>query len=343
MRIKKQEEKIKNKINNWFYDHHKAKTLVEWVLIFIVSTISSLIFAFGFNCFMDVTGHPDSPNIVAGGVSGIAQVLVLFFELCGWKINDTHLAYSIIYFLINVPLMLLAFFKIGKRFAIFTGINVIEVSLFIKLLSVSSIPAFGQVFEFVTKYGGGLIGRALFGGLCIGLSSALAFYVDISTGGVDILATYIGNKKNAMVGKYSTALNSVTLTCYSLLSMALANWNQTEVAYVIARAFYSLLYFFTCSLVIDKIHLRNKKVKLEIISMNSDIASVLIEAFPHGATIVEGKGVYSGTTRYVITMVVSSGEVKPLINLVRKNDPSAFVEVTPLTQVYGRFHTKPIK
>ncbi len=351
MHIKQEEEKIKTSVNNWLYDHTKVKNGLEWSWILIVSTISAFFFAFGFNCFMDVSGHvvvvdgaaTPAPNIVSGGVSGISQVLVLFFELCGWKITDTHLAYSIIYFAINIPLLLLSYFKIGKRFAIFTGINVAEVSLFIKLLSVSSVPAFGEVFNFVTTYGGGLIGRALFGGICIGLSSALAFSVDISAGGIDVIATTIAIKKNTMVGKYSAALNAVTLTCYTLLSMALMKWDSMEIAHDIARAFYSLLYLFTCSLVVDKIHLRNKKVKLEIISSSKEIASVLIESFPHGATIVEGKGAYSGTTRYVVTMVVSNSEVKPLINLVRKEDPSAFVETMPMTQVYGRFHTKPIK
>ncbi len=352
MHLKDEEIKVRGKIKNWLYDHVAVKTGLEYFWMLLVSTLSAFVFAFGFNCFMDVSGHliADSsgnlnpaPNIVSGGISGVSQVLVLFFELCGWKISDTHLAYSIIYFVVNVPLLILAYTKIGKRFAIFSLINVAETSLFIRLFSVSSVPAFGEVFEFVTMYGGGLIGRVLFGGICIGLSSALAFSIDISTGGVDIIATYIATKKGTMVGIYSVIVNSVTLICYTLLSMRLSNWESTEVAHDIARAFYSLLYLFTASLVIDKIHLRNKKVKLEIVSSNKDIASVLVEAFPHGATIVEGKGVYSGSTRYVITMVVSNDEVKALVDLIKKEDPSAFIELSPLSQVYGRFHVKPIK
>lgn len=345
MRIKNEEEKLKAKIKNWLYDHIAVKTGLEWFKILIVSTISALFFAFGFNCFMDVSGQStiNAPSIVSGGISGVSQVFVLFFELCGWKIQDTHLAVSIMYFAFNAPLFVLAFFKIGKRFAIFTAINVAEVSLFIKLLNVSSVPAFGVVFNFVTENGGGLLGRALFGGICIGLSSALAFFVDISAGGIDVIATAIAIKKNTLVGKYSALLNGITLTCYTLLSMALANWEMAEVGSALARAFYSLLYLLTCSLVVDKIHLRNKKVKIEIVSSNKETASLLIEAFPHGATMVDAKGVFSGKSRYVITMVVSNSEVKPLINLIRKEDPTAFVQVIPLIQVYGRFHIQPIK
>lgn len=351
MRIKTEEQKIKSRVKNWLYDHTGVKITLEWAWILLISTISAFVFAFGFNCFMDVSGHTimengvavTAPNIVSGGISGVSQTLVLFFELCGWKIEDTHLAYSILYFAINVPIMILAFLKIGKRFAIGTAINVLEVSLFLKIFSVDAIPAFGEVFNFVTQNGGGLLGRALFGGLCIGLSSALAFYADISAGGIDVIAMFISIRKGTLVGKYSGTLNAITLFFYTILSMALAGFKNVDVAHALARAFYSLLYLFTCSLVIDKIHLRNKKVKVEIVSSRHDLGNVLIESFPHGATIVNGEGVFSSQTRYVITMVVSYSEVKPLIALVRREDASAFVQVIPLAQVFGRFHTKPIK
>ncbi len=351
MKIKEKEEKYVNKTKKWFYDHPACKTGFEWAWIFFVSTISALIFAFGFNCFMDVTGHTvvidgvktDAPSIVSGGMSGVSQTIVLFFKLCGWVIQDTHLAISILYFLLNIPLLILAFLKIGKRFAIFTAINCLEVSLFINLISVERIPAFGVVFEFVTSYGGGMIGRALFGGLCIGLSSALAFLVDISSGGIDIIATYISLKKGTLVGKYSVILNGVTLTCYTLISIALAKFDTVEVGHNIARAFYTLLYLFTSSLVIDRIHLRNKKVKIEIVTNNSELGDVLVDSFPHGATRIKAEGVYSNKPNYIITMVVSNNEVRPLTNLIKKQEPSAFVQVIPLSQVYGRFHMKPIK
>ena len=63
----------------------------------------------------------------------------------------------------------------------------------------------------------------------------------------------------------------------------------------------------------------------------------------HGATMVTGIGVYTGKERYIFTMVVSSSEVNALLKLVKKEDPSAFVQVIDLAQVYGRFFVKPVK
>jgi uncharacterized membrane-anchored protein YitT (DUF2179 family) len=339
MSLKQKFQAFKMKADNWLYDHMALKNGLNWTGIFLVSTLSALCFAFGFNVFMDIS---ETDKIVSGGVSGIGQVVVLFFELCGWKIEDTHLAYSIIYFLINIPLILLAWFKIGKRFSIFTLINVAEVSLFIKLLTPSYIPLFSLMSDFVSNQGG-LLARALFAGVTTGLSSALAYRVDISAGGIDVIAYYVGLKKHTLVGKYSVIVNSITLVCFTLLTCALAGWATSPVAESFSRAFYSVVYMFTGMLVVDNINVRNKKVKIEIITTRKDLGAVLIDSIPHGATILKGQGVYTGEDKYIITIVISYYEIKQVVDLVKKEDDKAFVQVVPLAQVYGRFYMKPVK
>jgi uncharacterized membrane-anchored protein YitT (DUF2179 family) len=346
MNIIKQISSAKVKTKNWLYDHMWVKNGLDWFWIFLVSTVSALCFAFGFNVFLDpgisVSGTAIT-KIVSGGVSGISQTLVLFFRLCGWDIQDEHLAYSIMYFVINIPLILLAWFGIGKRFSIFTLINVGEVSLFIKLLSAQYIPGMATIATFVVTQGGGLLARALFAGVMTGLSSALAYRVDISAGGIDVLAYYIALKKNTLVGKYSVILNSVTLACFTLLTCVLANWDSEKTADAFSLVFYTIIYMFVAMLVVDNINVRNKKVKVEIITNRKDLGSVLIDTIPHGATLVQGEGVFTGQAKYIITIVVSYYEVDEVVKLVRKEDEHAFVQVIPLRQVYGRFFMKPVK
>ena len=339
--------RVKTQVNNWLYDHMAVKVGLDWIGILIVSTLSAAVFAFGFNTFMDIkVGVGDAlveDRIVSGGVSGIGQVLVLIFQLCGWNITDVHLAYSIIYFVVNVPLFLLAWFGIGKRFATFTLINVLEVSLFLKVLTVDTIPGIQLISDFVETSGGGLLARALFAGITTGLSSALAFRVDISAGGIDIIAYYVGLRKNTLVGKYSLIVNACTLFLFTLLSCVKLGWGASSVAEELARVFYSIVYMFVAMLVVDNINMRNKKVKVEIITTRKDLGSVLIDSIPHGATLVQGEGVYTGAAKYIITIVVSYYEVKTVVGLVQKEDKGAFVQVIPLTQVYGRFFMKPVK
>jgi uncharacterized membrane-anchored protein YitT (DUF2179 family) len=349
-------EKIKSREKDWMLDHPVAKASLGYLWTFIVSTISALFFAFGFNAFMDL-GQNVTVNgqyavkLVAGGVSGVSQVLTLIFELCGWRGIDEHLAYSIMYFVINIPLILLAWVGIGKRFTIFTLINVIEVSVFIKLITIEHIPPLQEVAQFVSE-NGALLARALFAGVCTGLSSALAFKVDISAGGIDILAYYIALKKNTLVGKYSVMLNSVTVVLFAIFSAAygspnsnpvIAGWDSTYTADCFSRTFYSALYMLVGMFVVDTINVRNKKMKVEVVTSNADLGNLLIAVMPHGATMVTGKGVYTGKERYIFTMVCSSYEVNDLVKLIRKEDPASFVQVVQLSQVYGRFFMKPVK
>ena len=315
--------------------------------IFLVCTLSALIFAIGFNMFMDpgfsIEGSHVMDHIVSGGVSGMGQVVVLFCEVLGWKNIDASLAYSILYFVINVPVLLLAFFKIGKKFAIFTLINVGEVSLFMGLLNPSIVELMKTMSEFIATNGGGFLGRAIFGGVCTGLSTALAFKVDISTGGVDIIAFYVGLKKRTTVGKYSAFINAITITSFTLLECINNGFVIGEVAQSLSKVFFSGVYLLMVMLVIDTINVRNKKLKIEVVTERLELGKDLISAVPHAATLIKGEGVYSGKERYIFTMVVSSYELKNVIHFIKKKDPMSFVEVTPLSQVYGRFYTKPVK
>ena len=96
-------------------------------------------------------------------------------------------------------------------------------------------------------------------------------------------------------------------------------------------------------MIVDLINVRNKKVQIQIISSFKQMSSYLLANIPHGATIVQGKGAFSGEDREIIYMTVSSLEVKDVIRTIKQIDPNSFVSVTQLQQVYGRFFQKPVK
>ena len=95
--------------------------------------------------------------------------------------------------------------------------------------------------------------------------------------------------------------------------------------------------------IIDAINLRNKKVSLQIITSKEHMPEIIIANFPHSATVVKGKGAYSGTEKTLIWMVVSSGEVKKVVAVAKKIDDHVFITATPLKQVYGNFFIKPLE
>lgn len=334
---------------DWMLDHPVLKFTLENLWALLVCTISAFIFAFGFKLFMNPGLEVDGKmleTIVSGGASGISQVIVLICKVCGWRTINESLALSILYFVVNIPIMALAFIGIGRRFAIYTIINIVEVSLFTALIDPTNVELFAEIARFVS-INATLLGRVLFAGICTGLSSSLVYLIDASGGGVDIIAFYIGLKRKTLVGKYSLYANSITLCCFTVfdcINLLQSSSNPTsDVAVVISKVFFSILYMVIVTLVVDTVNNKNQKIKVEVVTDNPNFGKELVVAMPHACTETTATGVFSGKNKYVFTMVVLRYELKDMISFIKEIDPSAFVQVVPLESIYGRFHTKSVR
>ena len=345
----KKSEKIKRKINDYLFDHRFLRGSLEHLNAFAHALIAALIFAFGFASFITpgIVGDKEGLHIATGGVSGVSQTIALALKMGGLLegiSGDTvSTVISIAYFVINIPILTFAFFKIGKRFAIYSLVNVGLSSLFIFIFTHPEIFHI-QIAQLIAKnpmiYNHELV-RVLFGAVTVGVSSALAYRGDVSCGGIDVFSYYFALRKSSSIGKYGILINSVIITSYSTLlviSTRGSDWESGVIAF-----FFSILYLFVANLIIDAINLRNKKIQVQIITNSDYLTPVLIANFPHGATVVNGEGAYSHQARKVIFMVVSSSQVKDVVTLARKVDHHAFITVTPLSQVYGNFFIKPVE
>lgn len=345
-----------SKINDFLYDHSRLKSTVSWAYALFICTVSALIFTIGYKFFLvprDIisTAGEGGPvlRLVSGGASGLSQTIIVALELlpdsfADLVVKNEDLIYSILYFLVNVPIIILAWVGVGKRFTIITLVNIVEISLFTNLLSIEWLEV--NVIEPIAHYveiNGGLLARAIFAGVCTGLSSALTFKVDASSGGIDVVAYYIALKKSTLVGKYSAYINACILIVYSILAAINIGWADESAFDVVASALYSIVYLIVSMCVIDMINLRNKKMKVEVVTDNPGLVQVLMANIPHGATVIHGEGAFSGRQKTIIEMVISSYELSRTVKVIRETDPNTFVEVTELKQVYGHFYIKPIK
>lgn len=340
----------KEKITAFIYNHVWLKYLIDYGVTFIMSVFSAAIFAFGVKCFLDPSAlggeMANSVTLVSGGSSGVAQVFLLTLETCGVNIENRSLVFSIAYFVVNIPLIILAFVGVGKRFATFTLVNVSFVFLFSNIFN-------GDVFLHIAMYVnhyGGLLPRALFAGICTGISSAVAYKWETSAGGFDIVSYYVSLRKSTSVGKYGVMINSTIIALFTILtaikggtSIVIGDVQLEPWAIAIGSMWFSVVYLLTVMLVIDVINVRNKKVQIQIFTDNKDLPKYLLATIPHGATIVNATGAFSGKERYLIYMVVSSLELKHTIKTIRKFDQKSFINVTPLNQVYGHFYSRPIR
>lgn len=331
--------RFKKRVENFLFDHYILKAILDYLVGFFIAAIAALIFGFGFSCFISPANEGDFV-LATGGVAGLTQIIALLIKIITGRVFAGNLVQSVGYTVFNIPLIIFSFFKIGKRFTIFTLVNVVLTSVFISLISNSGMAK--EVMNF--NFSGGEttmvtpLMRVLFAGICSGLASATAFAGGISCGGVDIVSYYVGVKKSAQVGRYNIIFNVVLVTTYALLKLL---DGETTLVYSLYSVIFSILYIMIAGLIIDAINLRNKKIELQIVTEKEHMPEIMIANFPHSATITEGKGAYSGARKLMLWMVVSSSEVKRVVNVARKIDENAFIAVTPLKQVYGNFFIKP--
>lgn len=362
--------KIKSNFVDFFIDHPKTKRWSKWVFIFIVEIISSFFFAYGFKAFTApsittvkyfATGNPNfdvnnipadfkindgfkiddmiSPTrLISGGASGVSQAIIRFISIFTNVSSYESIMVSIFYFMLNVPIFILCFTKISKQFGFFTLVNVGITSLFNYIIPDS------WVYNVINLYND-MLARALFAGICTGISSGLAMMVGTSTGGYDCITIYISEKKSTSVGKYSLILNSTTVLLYVLFSVighsANPSWNTQDPSKIVTTALYTIVYFFVSSKVVDLLNTKNRKQEMQIFTSNDKVPTILIHTFPHACTVVDSKGAFSGNKNYIIYMVISKSESKKAINMVKSADPRAFMTLTDINQVYGAFYIKP--
>ncbi|MCQ2088316.1 MAG: YitT family protein [Bacilli bacterium] len=329
------------RITDFLYDHYMLKQVLEVFKYLFFALTSAAIFAFGFTSF--ITPHNGGSFVIAtGGVSGIAQIIAKVLAIFGVEVGN-NVIQGVFYSVLNIPLVIFSFFLIGKKFTIFTTVNVVATSLFVVLFSQDGGIAerFASVSMGSQLMLDSILVRVVLAGICTGVSSAIAFVGNISCGGIDIVTYYWGMRKSSQLGKYTMILNGFVFSIYSLLCVV--NSSENTLGYAVFSIIYSALYCIICAAVIDLINLRNKKVRVEIITSQSNMGDILISNFPHGATVENAKGVYSKTDKFIFLMTVSSNEYKKVLSIAQKVDPNSFVSIFSVVQVYGNFYSKPVE
>ncbi len=346
-------KKAEDSTSVFLLDHPKVRQWSTWTGKFIVEAISAFIFAYGFRAFISPTltcvqqwiGEEATSveALISGGASGIAQTIIKFVEMFPGVslVQYETTIISILYFCINIPILILAWLKISKQFTIFTLINVAFVSIFNQVIPDSIIYDVVNIYE-------DHLARAIFAGITTGVSSSIAFMVGTSTGGVDVIALYISEKKSTGVGKYSTITNCCVVSCYVIFSLIGAATNPDgsstdSTTSIVTMVLYTFAYFFVSGHVIDLLNIKNKKQELQIISNDENLPTVLIRAFPHACSIIDSEGAYSRKKNKLLIMVLSKSEIKEAVKIIKDVDPLAFITVIDLNQVYGRFYIKPIE
>lgn len=258
-------------------------------------------------------------SLYTGGLMGVCQLArTLMHTYLGISFGAYDIA-GILYFLLNVPILLLAYRTLGRNLVIKTLICTVSYSFFYSIIPIPSAPI---VDDYLTA--------CLLGGILAGVGSGIVLTCGGSGGGLDIVGLCLSKRGSAFtVGKFSLTFNIFLYTaCLILFS--------PEVA------IYSVIYNFFTSMVLDRVHQQNVSVQALIFTREDESAlgSFIIEKLGRSVTYWTGTGAYTGEGVHVLCVCLSKFEIEELIHAVHFIDPHAFLTVQEGVRVYGNFRRK---
>jgi uncharacterized membrane-anchored protein YitT (DUF2179 family) len=259
--------------------------------------IGSLIIVVAYNLFL--IPH----EVLSSGLSGISMILGML----------TPLNTGIANFLLNLPLLIMGYKILGKKFIMNSIFSVLIISLGLYLVPVYAIAK-------------DTILSSIFGGALTGLGVGLVFRCSGSTGGFDIIGMIVSRKRDFPMGTLLSAMNAVVI----LISGFLFDWDS---------ALNTLVSIFVTGKVVDAIYTDHSKLTLMIITNKGDeMREHLLTNLYRGLTIIDGVGGYSNDKRNILMTVISRYELNEAKNLITEVDTSAFVNITETIEVMGLFH-----
>lgn len=274
----------------------------EYVKIIIVLFFSAITGAVAFNFFFLPA------NVYASGLNGFAQ---LFTGITSEYFN-IQMQTGLVILLLNIPIAILGWFKIGKTFTLLSFFSSFLVSFFMVELPVVQLTP-------------DPIMNALFGGIISGAGVGFALKYGFSTGGMDIIAMVLQKTTGKTIGNLMMVMNAIIAITAGLVF----GWEYS---------FYTIVSIFATTKMIDAIHTSHQKVTAMIVTSDPDPLVEAIHAqLVRGITILPATGAYSKTQRSVLMVVISRYEMYSLEQAVREADTTAFVNFMQTNKVMGEF------
>ncbi|HHY72515.1 MAG TPA: YitT family protein [Bacillus bacterium] len=275
-----------------------------WLLTkkLIVVLAGAFLYAVGLNLFLIPA------KVYASGFTGIAQLLSSVLT----EYTSLTISTGILLFLLNIPVTILGWMKVGRAFTIFSFISVSATTFFLEIIPVYPLSE-------------DILLNAVFGGVISAVGVGFTLKWGASTGGVDILAMVLSRMKDKPVGSYIFAINSVIIIVAGLLY----GWE---------KALYTLVTLYVTTRIIDTIHTRHEKLTAMIITnKGEELTKAIHEKLVRGITSVPARGSYSKEDKEMLLIVITRYELFDLERIIRQVDPKAFTNIVETAGIFGFF------
>lgn len=266
---------------------------------FLLDLGGAMLYSIGIGLFAQNAGF------APGGISGLA---LLFYHL--WK-----LPVGLVTFLMNIPLVILSYRYVGRRFLLRSLRSVILCTI---LLDV--------VFVHIPAYSGNQLLAALFSGVFVGAGMAIFYMRGSSSGGADLLTMTIKVTKPYLSIGFVTMAIDFVIICLG--------W---PVFGSIDAVLYGVASTAATSIVLDRILNGASMGKLIFIitEKGDEIAQEIDAQSQRGATRLQARGCYTGTEKEVILCACANAEAHKIRTASFRLDPNAFIIVSQTNEIFG--------
>ncbi len=273
-------------------------TIKDRIWNYVVIAAAAVIYAIAVSQFLD-------PNSLApGGVTGIAIILnrITGLETGTWT------------FVINIPILLIGMWKFGVKF-IFSTLYFTVINSF----AINVLSTFGAVTEDPLL-------AALAGGSMIAVSLGMVFKAGATSGGTDIIIKLLRLRFPYMKTGALFLITDAAIVAVS--AFVFEN---------IYTAMYGGLGVFVNSMLLDVVLYGKDEAKMVFIISDfcDSISERILKELDAGVTHINGSGAYSGKEKKVILCVMKKQLYHRAEEIVRQEDPMAFMIITSATEIYG--------
>lgn len=240
-------------------------------------------------------------NIIDGGITGISIILSYL----------TKPSISFFIIIINIPFLIFGLKNLGSEFLVRCTYSMVLFSISLKLFS---------EIEPVTS---DVLLATVFGGILLGIGVGFVIRYGACLDGVEIIAILINKTSSFSVGQVILLVNLVIY----LVAGIVFGWD---------RALYSIMTYFITFKIIDTVAegLEQAKAAMIITNHGDEIANTIYKRLGRTVTFIEGEGLISGK-KVVLYVVVTRIELRELKKIVEKDDISAFMTITDVSEIVG--------
>ena len=270
--------------------------ILKYLKEYLIITVGCFFYAVSINYFF-ISNH-----LAEGGIAGICLILFYLFKL----------PVGIMYFVINIPLLIMGWKLVGRDFLFKTLYGTSCLSFLITLTETWKGPS------------NDIMLGSIYGGVLIGIGLGLIFMVNGSTGGTDVVARILNRYFDIPLGRTMLILDVV------ILGIAAIFFGKEIVMY-------TLISMTIVSKAIDYFQDGYTKAKgITIISSKSEeIKERIMNETGRGTTIIKGEGGFTGNEIDLLFCVVSKFEVTKVKTIVKETDSFAFLTISDVSEVLG--------